>query len=80
MQRLHRQMLIRSPHWGSLIQLGADGFVTETLVGRHPNAQIAEPLSATLNTKFDDDTADIRDEYLHSLRFGVARKIVIPGK
>ncbi|WIB65606.1 hypothetical protein [Curtobacterium sp. MCBD17_040] len=81
LERVRERMLIRSDHWGVDFSVdSASGVISKTLIARTPDAHLKEPLTTELTTSFDDSTADLRDQYVHALRFGVADPVVLPRR
>lgn len=76
-QRLSARDDAKSIYWGTNFAF-QNGTMTQELYAKRPDAQEHEPLSFTLQTRFGDADADLREEFQFSLDYGVLKPLVLP--
>lgn len=67
----------KSIYWGTNLAF-RNGTMTQEFYAKRPDAQEQEPLTVSVQTRFGDADADLREEFQYSLDYGVLKPVVLP--
>lgn len=76
--RLQKRLDGRSQYWGTAFRLDSDGTYIETYVAKRADAELREPLSISLQTRFGPDHEDLRAKFEDRMKYGGSGALVLP--